>query len=115
MKQSVGIDIVDVQDFNRKIKRTKNLAKKLFTNYEISHCDKLGIEHLASRFAAKEAFAKAVNPQKLSWKDVEVRNDKSGKPFLNIKKHIKNRLKIRSIDISISNTQKLVVAVVIIC
>lgn len=114
MQHSVGIDIVDVSDFNKRIKRTKNLIRRIFTEHETSYCKKRGIEHLASRFAAKEAFAKAANLQRIPWHDVEVRNLPSGKPFLNIKKELKDKLKISSIDISISNLKELAVAAVII-
>ena len=114
MQHSIGIDIVDVGDFNKRIKRTKNLIRRIFTGHEINYCRKRGIEHLASRFAAKEAFAKACNIQKLSWRDIEVRNLPSGKPFLNIKEKLKSRLKIKSIDMSISNIKELAVAVVVV-
>ena len=114
MKHSIGIDIVDVEDFEKKIKRTKNLITRLFTDYEIEYCKKRGVEHLASRFAAKEAFVKATNMQNLSWQDVEVRNDKSGKPHLRISPKILKQLKIKSIDVSISNIRSLAIAVVII-
>lgn len=112
MKCSVGIDIVDVKDFCKRIKRTKNLANRLFTKYELDYCKKKGIEHLASRFAAKEAFAKACNLQNMPWHDVEVRNSPSGKPFLNFKSL--EKFKIKSIDISISNIKQLAVAIAII-
>lgn len=114
MQHSIGIDIVDVSDFDKRVKRTKNFIRRIFTEHEISYCKKRGIEHLASRFAAKEAFAKAVNLQRLSWRYVEVRNLPSGKPFLNIKEKLKNELKIKSIDISISNIKELAVAVVVV-
>jgi len=114
MQHSIGIDIVDVADFSKKINRTKSLKKRLFTEHEINYCSKRGVEHLASRFAAKEAFAKAINVQKLSWKDIEVMNLSSGKPYLKIKRQLENKLKIKSIDASISNIKKFAVAVVIV-
>ena len=114
MQHSIGIDIVDVKGFDKRIKRTKNLIRRIFTEHEINYCRKRGIEHLASRFAAKEAFAKAVNLQKLSWHDVEVRNMESGRPFLNIEEKLKNKLKIKSVSISISNIKELAVAVVVV-
>lgn len=114
MECLIGIDIVGVKDFGKRIKRTKNLANRIFTKYEIDFCKKRGIEHLASRFAAKEAFAKACNLQNISWYDIEVRNLPSGKPFLNIKSKIKNKLRIKSTDVSISNIRQLAVAVVVI-
>ena len=114
MNHSIGIDIVDVEDFNKRIKRTINLVKHLFTDYEINYCKKKSIEHLASRFAAKEAFKKAINLSNISWHDAEVRNFSSGKPYLKINPKILKQLKIKSIDVSISNIKKLAVAVVIV-
>ena len=114
MKSSIGIDIVDVKNFEKRIKRTKNLANRLFTEHEINYCKKRGIEHLASRFAAKEAFAKAANLDNIDWKDVEVRNSESGRPYFNLSKKIKNKLRLKSIDLSISNIKNIAVAVVIL-
>ena len=99
MKSFLGVDIVDVKDFEKRINRTKSLANRLFTEHEIDYCKKRGVEHLASRFAAKEAFAKAANLNHLNWKDVEVRNSQTGKPYFNLSKEIKNKLRIKSIDL----------------
>lgn len=114
MKTSIGIDIVDVDDFSKRLARTKNLKGRIFTEYETSYCKKKGVEHLASRFAAKEAFAKASNLKQLQWKDVEVRNTKEGKPYFKLSNGIKNKFKIKSTDLSISNIKNTAVAVVII-
>lgn len=114
MKSSIGIDIVDVKDFEKRIKRAKNLAQRLFTKHELEYCKNRGIEHLASRFAAKEAFAKASKLKELSWKDIEVRNEKSGRPYLDIKKEIMKKIKIKFADLSISNIKDIAVAVVVI-
>jgi len=114
MKSSIGIDIVDVAEFRKRIQRTKTLKTRLFTDYEIKYCKKKPIEHLATRFAAKEAFSKACDIKYLSWQDVEIRNYPSGKPFLKISKKIRNKIKIKSADVSLSNTKKYVVAFVII-
>ena len=110
MKTSVGIDIVDVKDFERRMKRTPSLAARIFTDYEMEYCSRKGIEHLASRFAAKEAFAKASGMKNLAWKDVEIRNSPTGKPLLNLKR----KKNFRSADLSISNIRKLSVAVVVL-
>ena len=87
---------------------------RIFTEYEIEYCRTRGIEHLASRFAAKEAFAKASNLKVMSWKDVEVKNSESGRPYFNISKKVMKKLKAKSIDLSISNLKNMAVAVVII-
>ena len=114
MTNSIGIDIVDVKDFKKRIRRTPSLKKRLFTEYEVSYCSKKGIEHLAGRFAVKEAFAKACNLNNLSWNDVEVRNLPSGKPHLVINQRVKNKLKIKEVEISISHTKHIAVGVVML-
>src|SRR3989344_2012716 len=114
MQYSVGVDIVDVDDFKRRISRTRSLAERLFTKNEIEYCKKRGVEHLASRFAAKEALVKALNFKAIEWHDVEVKNSESGKPYFKIKKELKKKLGIKSIDLSISNTKRSAVAVVMV-
>ncbi len=112
MRISTGIDIVDIDDFKRRISRTKSLKKRLFAADEISEEKSKSIEHLAGKFAAKEAFRKAVGLVNLSWHDVSVLNLPSGKPMIRLGSGIK--LKIKSLDVSISHTKKIVVAVVYI-
>ncbi len=114
MKTSVGIDIVDVKDFEGRLKISKKLAERLFTYHEIEYCKKKGIEHLASRFAAKEAFMKASGLKNISWQDVEIKNSKTGKPYLNIKKELMKKADINAIDVSISNLKNIAIAVVVI-
>ena len=114
MKYSVGVDIVDVDDFSKRISRTRSLAERLFTENEIEYCKKRGVEHLASRFAAKEALVKALNFKAIEWHDVEVKNSESGKPYFKIKKELKKKLGIKFVDLSISNTKRSAVAVVMV-
>jgi holo-[acyl-carrier protein] synthase len=60
-----------------------------FTPHEIAYCQpkRRCFEHLAARFAVKEALFKALGTGltgKLCWTDVEVRNDPSGKPYITL-------------------------------
>lgn len=112
MSYEIGVDLVDVSNFKKSIERTKPLKNRLFTRYEIDYCKKIGIEHLASRFAAKEAFFKACNIKKMSWKDIEIRNLKSGKPIIRLNEKIKTKLSLKSIKVSLSQTRKNAVAFV---
>ena len=114
MSYEIGVDIVDVEVFKKSIKRTKLLEHRLFTRYEIDYCKRRGVEHLASRFAAKEAFFKASKIRKLSWKDIEIRNLKSGKPIIRLSEKIKTKLSFRFIKISLSQTKKNAIAWVIV-
>jgi len=114
MKLSVGIDIVDIVDFRKRIARTKFLKGRIFTKHEREYCENKGLEHLAVRFAAKEAFAKACGVTGLAWHDVEVNNLVSGKPVLSVNEKVMKRLKIRNIDISMSHTRKSAIAFVVV-
>ena len=111
MQITTGIDIVEVADFKTRISRSKSLKERLFTKLEIESCKSRGIEHLASRFAAKEAYAKASGAKLLKWHDVEIRNLQFGKPVISVKNI---PVKIKSIDLSISQTRKITVAIVVI-
>ena len=52
----IGVDAVDVERFRRALERTPRLADRLFTERERT----LSVQSLAARFAAKEAFIKAM-------------------------------------------------------
>lgn len=83
-----GIDIVDVSRFERFVRENNTpLFERLFTSREQEYCaaKKWSAQHYALRFAAKEAFLKALGTglrDGLSWKDMEVVNDPLGKPDL---------------------------------
>jgi holo-[acyl-carrier protein] synthase len=68
-------------------------------------------QHLAARFAAKEAFFKAIG-KRISWQDVELLNLRSGKPQLDIK--FKERFFIDKALVSISHLKEYAVAAVIL-
>jgi holo-[acyl-carrier protein] synthase len=79
----IGIDIVDVSRIEA-LKRRHGIhfLRRVFTDWEIMYAErkKRSSETLAGRFAAKEAVFKALGDPKLNWKDVEILNDKEGKP-----------------------------------
>ena len=70
-----GIDVCDVERFAESVRRTPALVRRLFTPAEAER----PVASLAARFAAKEAFAKALGaPAGLSWQDAEVVTDEHG-------------------------------------
>jgi holo-[acyl-carrier protein] synthase len=83
-----GIDIVDISRFERFVRENNEpLFNRLFTPQEIAYCvaRKRSAQHYALRFAAKEAFLKALGTglrDGLAWRDMEVVNDQYGKPEL---------------------------------
>jgi holo-[acyl-carrier protein] synthase len=79
----VGIDMIEVARIRRAIERNPRFADRVFTAAEIRYCQgkKNEYQHLAARFAAKEAFFKSLG-RRIGWTDVEVSNLPSGQPHL---------------------------------
>ena len=90
MIYGIGVDIAAVERFQRFLDSGKTaLIERLFTPAERSRCEsrKDAASCLAARFAAKEAFLKALGTglrDGLSWHDIEVSNNELGKPELHL-------------------------------
>ena len=120
----IGTDIVNVNRIKHAIKKNNQAFKKrIYTNFEIRTCErrKNKIECFAKRFAAKEAFFKAVGiGNKLQFNEIEVKNNSLGAPKLllkglslrNLKKIFKNK-KFKT-HLSLSDDKPWAVASVII-
>ena len=70
----VGIDLLEVERLERALERTPRLAERIFTEGERAYAARKGRPgiHLAARFCAKEAVAKALGLTSWSFADVEV-------------------------------------------
>ena len=71
---AVGVDLLDIERLERALKRRPRLAERLFTDAEREYAagkHRPG-RHLAARFCAKEAVAKALDLRGWSFRDVEV-------------------------------------------
>jgi holo-[acyl-carrier protein] synthase len=70
----VGIDLLEIERLERALERRPRLAERLFTDAEREYARARGRpgQHLAARFCAKEAVAKALALDAWSWRDVEV-------------------------------------------
>jgi holo-[acyl-carrier protein] synthase len=82
----VGVDVVDLARFERTMNRTPALRSRLFADREL-HTDgrRLPYRSLAGRFAAKEAFMKAIGESTgIRWHDMQVVQDSYGSPSLEI-------------------------------
>jgi holo-[acyl-carrier protein] synthase len=88
MIRGIGVDIVKVDRIEQAVERWGHrFLKRIFTAAEIECCQKRArpAQCLALRFAAKEAFAKALGlgmRKGLRWRDIEVVHDHLGKPDL---------------------------------
>ena len=113
MVKGIGIDIIEVQRVKKIAEKNPKLLQRIFTSREINYCLKKRnkYQHLAARFAAKEAFFKAIG-ERISWTDVELFNLPSGKPQLKIKS--KERFPFEEIHVSISHLAEYAVATVIL-
>ena len=121
-----GIDIVDNYRLKKLLlKKKSNFKNKIFTNSEISYCEKKPntTSCYSKRFAAKQAFVKALGTgfrNNINFKDIEVLNDHYGKPYLKINKKIikkiKTLFKIKKFNIflSISDEKKYAISSIII-
>ncbi|WP_087974527.1 holo-ACP synthase [Oceanobacillus rekensis] len=92
MIKGIGMDLIELSRIQDSMDRNKRFAKRILTASEMQACEQLPtykrrIEYIAGRFAAKEAFAKAVGTGigRLSFQDIEVLNRANGAPFLNAK------------------------------
>lgn len=90
----VGIDIIEIERIKKSVDSLGEFfLKKILTSREIEYClsKHNKYQHIAARFAAKEAIYKACSSvYKLSWQDVEVSNDIEGKPLVFFHDRIKN-------------------------
>jgi holo-[acyl-carrier protein] synthase len=120
---SIGVDIVEVYRIRETIERTPRFVERVFTPYEIKYCESKGAagdQSYAGRFAAKEAFLKALKTGwrgKITWQDMEVRTDADGVPSFEIKdeaRKILETLGANRIHLSISHTTEHAVAQVIL-
>ena len=119
----IGTDIVSVGRI-KKLLKNKNSTERLFSKEEVQKCYKLiNIYNCyAKRFAAKEAFSKALGTgisNGINFNEIIVKNEKNGKPFIKLKgetmKIIKKKFKKKiRIALSVSDEKKYAVAFVTI-
>ena len=106
----IGIDVVDIARFAESVERTPNLIERLFTVNEA----KLSMGSVAARFAAKEALTKALNIKTLNWRDIEVSNEESGKPFFIFHGAIAEILVGKKVHLTLSHDAGIASAMVIV-
>ncbi len=125
MIYGIGSDIIDIRRIKRVIKKYNiRFKKKCFHENEILKSENRlnSNESYAKRYAAKEACAKALGTglaRGIYWKDIEVRNNQYGKPYVILHKNAKRMLKQKydnnaKIEISLSDEKDFAIANVII-
>ncbi|HTH52062.1 MAG TPA: holo-ACP synthase [Pyrinomonadaceae bacterium] len=120
---SIGIDIAEVYRIRDTLARTPRFTERVFTEGERAYCETKGAaaaQSYAARFAAKEAFLKAIKTGwrgKITWHDIEVVNDADGVPTLNVKgeaARLMSELGAARCHLSISHTTEHAIAEVIL-
>ena len=119
-----GVDMVDCSRLREAITRHgQRFMERVFTPLELDYCQgrKREIEHLAGRFAAKEAVLKLLGTgwgKGICWTDIEIRNAPSGKPQVRLSgrcREIADQLGLANILISISHIETHAIASAIGC
>jgi len=119
----IGTDIIEVERMKKHLENNDALGKKLYTYLEQEYCGKGKVtmyQCFAARFAAKEAFFKALGTgyrYGMAFREIEVLNDELGKPYINphgkVKKYLAEQ-KIKHIHLSISHVKAMASAVVVL-
>lgn len=116
MIKGIGIDIIEISRVKEAVvKYSDKFLSKVYSPSEIIYCKRLNqyrYPELAVRFAAKEAYAKALGTgigKGVSWTEVEVVNDELGKPYLAVSGKI-----LDNVHVSLSHSRDSAVAQVVI-
>jgi holo-[acyl-carrier protein] synthase len=114
----VGVDLLPVARMARLAAENPGIQETIFTPSELRYCQgkRRATEHLAGRFAAKEAVLKALGTglgQRMRWTDVEIVNGVLGRPLVRLYGEVAalaERLGLCDLDVSLSHTSELAVA-----
>jgi len=120
---SIGIDIVEVYRIRETLARTPRFVERVYTANEREYCEAKGAaaaQSYAARFAAKEAFLKALKTGwrgRITWHDIEIVSDETGVPSLEIRGEAREILEntgANKIHLSLSHTTEHAVAQVVL-
>jgi holo-[acyl-carrier protein] synthase len=121
----IGTDVVDIARIEQKVLQREGFCQLVFSKNEIAYCDKIKnrFESYAARFAAKEAFLKALGTGlniNCELNEIEIENEPSGNPNIKcsliLEKKIKEIFMVEDfqIHLSMSHTSNIATAFVII-
>lgn len=121
MIAGIGIDLVSIPEFEQK-QQSKAFRRKVFTPEEQALCDEVvnSAERYAGKFAAKEAFMKAIGKgirQEIWFTQIAVLNLETGAPYIQAEGAAQQAclgLNVQNIHVSISHTGGMAVAIVIL-
>ena len=111
----LGSDLVNIKRLQSILRNNRNFKKRVFSKKEINLGSKKSNQsnYYAKRFAAKEAFSKALGTgisKGINFNQIVVLNEKNGKPFIklieNTKKNVEKKLRKKNYKISLSLTDE---------
>jgi holo-[acyl-carrier protein] synthase len=116
---SIGVDLVEIDRIEKIINTYgEKFLNKIYTIKEIHYCRKFKhADSFAARFAAKEAVLKATGMglrNGMKWTDIEIENNRSGKPEIKLKGRAAQYLETYTIFLSLSHTRNLAIAMVVV-
>jgi len=102
----IGLDLLEIGRLERALQRRPRLARRLFTDAERARVEELGghPRHLAVRFCAKEAVAKALALRDGAWHDVEVLGGGDGPPEIRLSGRAAERAAELGVQVEVSLT-----------
>lgn len=117
----IGVDIIEIDRIRKSIERFgDHFLNKIYTQNELDYClaKHNKYQHLAARFAAKEAIYKAIASgweKEATWKNIEITNEQNGLPIVKFLGKLNDFISDgKEIKISLSHSENYVVAVAII-
>jgi len=120
----IGTDIVNTLRIKKIFNTNKRFKNKIFSKKEIKYCESRSnkISSYSKRFAAKEAFAKALGTgisKGISFNEISVNNNNNGAPYIELlgktKAFTKSLIKKKNkIFLSLSDEKKYALAMVVI-
>lgn len=114
-----GVDLIEIDRIARLVNRYGGrFLEVVYTPREVDYCG-LRAPQLAARFAAKEATMKALGTgrQGVSWRDIEVITEPSGRPRLELHGPARQRAEQagwRSVDLSLTHSRTQALAFVVV-
>lgn len=111
----IGTDIIEIERIARAMEHNPRFGTRIFTAAELDYCvnRKSRYSHLAARFAAKEAVAKAIG-RSFSWQDVEILRESNGKPDVKLSGEAENVARGCRVMLSMSHSTNYATATAIL-
>lgn len=123
MIYGLGTDVIEVSRIKRSMLANTLFSEKIYTKKEVLYCDSRGVnkyQSYAGRFAAKEAFFKAIGTgmrDGMGFNEIEILNDELGKPEINLSGKVLatfKKKKLKQVHVSITHIGKYAFASVVV-